>query len=145
MSNTINTRSTFPAGLANRPKIDLAKQPSRDSNPLSAVNPDPLTRAPDQPETSAQKARKAAEGLVSTTFIEPILKQMRESNNTPPPFGPGKAEKQFATLLDTQLADKIVHAANFPLVERITNDILRNMPADPAAPQTPKQTLDIKG
>ncbi|MBL4697994.1 MAG: rod-binding protein, partial [Phycisphaerales bacterium] len=81
----------------------------------------------------------------STTFIEPILKQMRESNNTPPPFGPGKAEKQFATLLDTQLADKIVHAANFPLVQRITNDILRNMPADPAAPQTPKQTLDIKG
>mgnify|MGYP003630149151 CR=1 FL=1 len=89
------------------------------------------------PET---EARVAAEGLVSSTFIEPILKQIRESNTAPPPFGPSSAEKQFASLLDTNIADEIVHAANFPLVERIANQLMKNMPQ-----VQPQQSIDIQG
>ena len=90
--------------------------------------------------TPEAEARVAAEGLVSSTFIEPILKQIRESNTAPPPFGPSSAEKQFSSLLDTNIADEIVHAANFPLVERIANQLLKNMPQI-----QPEQSIDIKG
>lgn len=82
---------------------------------------------------SSADARKAAEGLVSATFIEPILKQMRESNDAPPPFGPSRAEKQFGALLDTRLADDIVHAANFPLVQKIADRLNPNPPQAPLA------------
>ncbi len=149
MSNTINTRTSIPPIPpipSSRPAVDTGKQPPKDTNPLSTPNTNPLSIATkpnegDEPETSALRARKAAEGLVSTTFIEPILKQVRESNDTPPPFGPSNAEKQFASLLDTKLADEIVHAANFPLVERITAQLLRNMPEI----QANEKPLDIEG
>ncbi len=71
------------------------------------------------------QARAAAEGLVSATFIEPILKQIREGNDAPPPFGPSSAEKQFGALLDTRLADEIAHATNFPIVQRIAEQLSR--------------------
>lgn len=65
------------------------------------------------------EARRAAEGLVATSFIKPILTQARESNTAPPPFGPTQAEKQFQSLLDNRLADEIVHSAQFPIVDRM--------------------------
>lgn len=146
MSNTINTRTNIPPNFHSRPAFDTRKQQPKDTNPLSGANTGPLAQAPkpaadEDTESQATRARTAAEGLVSTTFIEPILKQMRESNNTPPPFGPSNAEKQFASLLDTKLADEIVHAANFPLVERITAQLLKNMPAI----EIKEQSIDIKG
>ena len=149
MSSISNTRSTPSIDLLGRNSIDLRKPAPKDKGALSATTPQGLslarntngTTGNEAAQSSTQKARMAAEGLVSTTFIEPILKQLRESNNTPPPFGPGKAEKQFATLLDTKLADEIVRSANFPLVERITAQLLQNMPAESA----PQQMFDTKG
>lgn len=112
------------------------------------LNPDinPKTPVVDVPgpDPRLAKAAAAAEGLISATFIEPILKQVRESNDTPPPFGPSNAEKQFSALLDTKLSDEIVHAANFPLVERITQQLLENMPAIEAVDQTPKKSIDTR-
>ncbi len=77
-------------------------------------------------EAKTLRAREAAEKLVSSTLVEPILKQARETNNTPPPFGPGKAEKQFGAFLDSKLSDQIVSAAQFPLVKRIQQDLLQH-------------------
>lgn len=145
MSTIFTTQANSPLDLLTRAPVDPRKQQNKFTDPLSAANTAGLTRGtkpsdPDGIQARAQ-ARTAAEGLVSTTFIEPILKQVRESNDTPPPFGPSRAEKQFSALLDTKLADEIVHAANFPLIERITQQLLRNMPAADA----PRETLDIKG
>ena len=128
-----NLASKMGAGLTQK-RIEL----NPDINSKASVADVP-TRDP-----RLAKAAEAAEGLVATTFIEPILKQVRESNDAPPPFGPSNAEKQFSALLDTKLSDEIVHAANFPLVERITQQLLKNMPAIEAADQTPKQSIDTR-
>lgn len=121
------------------------KVPNKHTDPLQAANPGPLSQA-DKPvgggEGPQADARRAAEGLVSTSFIEPILKQTRESNNAPPPFGPSNVEKQFGALLDSRLADDIVHAANFPLVDRIAEELTRNMPASESTAQTPRIDID---
>lgn len=81
-------------------------------------------------------ARHAAEMLVATTLVEPVLKQLRESNNAAPPFAPTQAEKQFGAILDHRLAQDIVKGANFPMVDRLARDLLRNAkdtePAQPA-------------
>lgn len=150
MSSISNIRPTQILGSRSQTPIDVRKSESKDRGTLSATTPQGLSLAHDSNGTKTNElpgtnettnARKAAEGLVSTTFIEPILKQVRESNNTPPPFGPSTAEKQFASLLDTKLADEIVKAANFPLVERITAQLLQNMPQADA----PTQAIDTKG
>jgi Rod binding domain-containing protein len=76
-------------------------------------------------EDPATKARQTAESFVSITFIQPLLKQLRESNHTPAPFGPSEGEKQFQGLMDAELAQRVVKAAHFPLVERITGDLMK--------------------
>lgn len=157
MSSISNTSFKSPLDLLTRPKpTDPQKQPTTSKNPLrvndtesnrlagntnSKLNSIGVFKLDANEVDPIAKARSAAEGLVSTTFIEPILKQVRESNNTPPPFGPSSAEKQFSALLDTKLADEIVHAANFPLVERISKQLLSNMPTPPAVDHKP---IDIR-
>lgn len=84
-----------------------------------------------QPKDPAAKARQAAELLVSTTLVEPVLKQIRESNNAAPPFGPAPGEKQFGALLDHRLAHDIVRSANFPLVDRLARNLLNNTGTTP--------------
>jgi len=140
MSSISNTGTNSTYDLITRQALDAHKLPPKyASDPLTQANPSPLsiaTKPVGEGEESAQsRAQTAAEGLVSTTFVEPILKQLRESNNTPPPFGPGKAEKQFSAMLDTKLSDEIVHASNFPLVKRIAAQLLENnMPAQHPTP-----------
>ncbi len=69
-------------------------------------------------------AKRSAENFVSMTFVQPLLKTLRSSNHAAPPFAPTEGEKQFQGLMDTELAQRIVKAAHFPLVERITKDVL---------------------
>jgi hypothetical protein len=71
----------------------------------------------------AEQHREAAEKLVATTLVEPILKQLREANNTPPPFGPGAGEKQFRSLGDAHAAREIVRSSRFELVDRLAQDL----------------------
>jgi Rod binding domain-containing protein len=92
--------------------------------------------------TPEAQARDAAESYVALTFIQPILKQMRESDHTPAPWGPTQGEKQFGALRDAELAQRIAHAQRFPLVDRVARDLLtrasRTAPRDlgdtPGAP-----------
>ena len=146
MSSISNTQSNRALDMLSRQLNDVQRPLPKDKHTISTasthgVSVNPNANTPESIQTPQEKARMAAEGLVSTTFIEPILKQMRESNNTPPPFGPSRAEKQFASLLDTKLSDEIVKASNFPLIQRITDELLRNMPVAKA----PEQQLDTQG
>lgn len=69
--------------------------------------------------------REAAEDLVSIALVQPVLKQIRDGNHLPPPFGPGPAEKQFGTLVDAQWSRSMVKSKNFPLVGAVERYISR--------------------
>lgn len=86
---------------------------------------DAIAKANDGVGTPRERARAAAEQLVATTFIAPILKEAREAAaKVPPPFGPGEGEKQFRALGDARLADRLARAANWGIVDRIASDLL---------------------
>lgn len=113
--STISTRYNTPMDVLSVPK----RLPSFKINEGASDDKDK--------QAKIDEARQAAEGLVATSFIKPILTQARESNNAPPPFGPTQAEKQFQSLLDNRLADDLVHAAQFPIVERLVKQFTANL------------------
>ncbi len=76
-------------------------------------------------ETDEQMARRSAENFVAMIFVQPLLKQLRSGNHAAPPFAPTDGEKQFQGVGDAELAQRIVRATNFPLVDRITQDVLK--------------------
>ena len=75
--------------------------------------------------TPKDNARSAAEQFVAVTLVQPILAQLRESNAAAAPFAPGEGEKQFRALHDATLAQEIVRAAHWPLVDRLARNLLR--------------------
>jgi Rod binding domain-containing protein len=81
---------------------------------------------PDQaPQTPSERARDVAEQYVSIALVQPLLKQLRETSNAASPFAPTQAEKQFRALGDADLAQRIVRAKQFPLVDRLARDLLK--------------------
>lgn len=79
------------------------------------------TGAEDTPE---QRARKAAEQLVSTALVQPIFKRLRESNKAPAPFGPNQAERMFGSMLDTRHAERMVSSQRWGLVDQLARRML---------------------
>ena len=126
------------------PAFDLLARPSQ---ALTSVPSDPreqfkLNDGTIDAQAKLDEARTAAEQLVATTFIKPILAQVRESNNAPAPFGPTQAEKQFGSLLDNQLADEITKAAQFPLVDRLVSEFTKHLP-ESTKTNTATQGIDL--
>ena len=76
--------------------------------------------------TPEEQAKRIAEEFVAKVFIAPVLKEVRESNDTPPPFGPGPGEKQFAGVMDAQRASEMVRSASWPIVDRLAADMTRS-------------------
>ncbi len=95
-----------------------------------------LNRAREKaPESSESAARDAAEQLVAITLVQPLLAQLRETNNAAPPFAPTPAEKQFASLQDARVAQDIVRGSRFPLVDQLARSMLKHL--NPGAPSAP--------
>jgi Rod binding domain-containing protein len=91
------------------------------------------------------KAREAAEDFVSQAFVQPMLKQLRESNDAWGPFAPGTGEKQMRSLADAQLARNLVKASNWPLVEQIRRNVMKQGPeALAGSPADIKQRAENK-
>lgn len=90
-------------------------------------------RSQGEPQTRAGKARQAAEAFVGDALVLPILKQVRESADAAPPFNRGKHEEMFAPLMDQAIATEIVRSENFPLVDRIAQQMLKPGGAAPQA------------
>lgn len=82
--------------------------------------------------------RQAAEQLVSSVFIAPILGGLREHSTAAGPFAPGVAERRFGPLLDQQFADRIVQGANLSLVDMIVE---RYLPAQNQQSQLLERTI----
>jgi Rod binding domain-containing protein len=88
-------------------------------------------------ETPQHRARAAAEQLVATALVQPILKQMRESNNAAPPFAPNEAERTFRSFMDASLAQRMVSSQRWGLVDQLARRMLGRMglPTDAAPTQ----------
>jgi len=92
-------------------------------------------------------ALNTAQKLIATTLIKPILADARAARDAPAPWGQTQAEKQFGGLLDNRIADDISKASNFPIAQRIADQILKNSPVVDTQP-TPQATytpMDIFG
>ncbi|MEX0777201.1 MAG: rod-binding protein [Phycisphaeraceae bacterium] len=74
---------------------------------------------------SAEQAREAARQLVSIALIQPVLTKAHEDPFKTEMFHGGQGEAMFQQQLDTILADRITHRANFPLVDAVYQQITR--------------------
>ena len=75
-------------------------------------------------------ARTAAEQMVASLFVQPMLDMALESRmQAGGPFAPGEAEKSFGPLLNQRLADQIVRAADLPLVDVLVDRLAGPAPA----------------
>ncbi|MCA9288492.1 MAG: hypothetical protein KDA05_07900 [Phycisphaerales bacterium] len=128
---------------------DAALDAAVPSSPF-ATAPDPLYTPTDALDRSlpavagtraADPARAAAEQFVATTFLMPVLKEIRAQNNAAAPFGPTQAEKSLGPLMDAMLADRMVKSHQFALVDRIAAD-LRRVSTDRLAPDAPQPSDD---
>jgi len=90
----------------------------------------------------AQVAKETAEEFVSITMIQPLLAQLRSTNQAAAPFAPSSGEKQFQTMLDAHLAQQIVRAKQFPLVDSVARKLLRSGQGtqDASSPQTARSS-----
>jgi hypothetical protein len=81
-----------------------------------------------------EAVREAATQFVASAFIVPALDALHESPFNDGPFAPGPGEKRFAPLLDQHLADRITHAARFPLVDVIVERLTSPRPGGGSTP-----------
>ncbi len=77
------------------------------------------------------EARESAEELVAIALVQPILSQMRSSNQAAEPFKPNEAERTFGSMMDAILARRLVHSSNWGLVDNVAQRLRR----DGVAPQ----------
>ena len=70
-----------------------------------------------------QQINEAAQQLVATSLVQPILDSMMKSRFREGPFAPGPVEERFMPLLNRHLSDRIVSSANFGLIESLTNQL----------------------
>lgn len=96
-------------------------------------------------ETREEQARDAARQFVSQTLVQPILKQVRDMDNTPPPFAPGPGEKQFRALMDAELAQRVTMSSHFPLIDRVARQLLKRGTQAPGVPAPAQQALNPLG
>lgn len=81
------------------------------------------------------EARTAAEQMVATLFVQPMLDAGLERPTTGP-MAPGSGEKAFGPLLNQRLADEVVEASSIGLVDAVV-DSLVGPPLDPATGREP--------
>jgi Rod binding domain-containing protein len=124
----LNTDSSF-ALSSTRPRVhaggSLPRASASDQADFAAVlgrhNVGPAASA----STNDSAARKAAQEFVSIALVQPILTEARETSMAAEPFAPSSAEKQLQSLQDAALAQRITSAAHFPLIDRLTRDLVK--------------------
>jgi len=92
-------------------------------------------------QTPKERATDAARQLVSIALIQPMLAQLRETSKAAHPFAPTSAERQFRAMSDAHLAQDIVKAANFPLVDVLARRMLAKSEGE-AAPDSGSDATD---
>ena len=73
--------------------------------------------------TREAQIHQAAEQLVATALVQPILASLTKSTFREGPFAPGPIEERFTPLLHRHLSDRIVASSNFGLVQALTDQL----------------------
>ncbi|MAX26904.1 MAG: hypothetical protein CMJ19_20615 [Phycisphaeraceae bacterium] len=97
---------------------DAAKQ-SQHGDFASMLNRPGTGKAANFSDEQKREIREAAQQLVSSALILPMLAQIRESSLKSELFHGGFTEDAFGSQLDTELADRMVAKSNFPIVDAI--------------------------
>lgn len=95
--------------------------------------------------TAPEKARAAAEQFVAIALVQPLLKQLRETSTAAPPFAPTEGEKQFQGLYDAEIAQRMVKAAHFPLVDRLAEQLTRRPQSKQTAGKAVQPSTEVTG
>ncbi len=117
-ASSISGSNPEAARLASRPALS-----SDDQRAFTQVMGQEIDRI--RGKADPAKVREAAENFVSIALVQPVFKQLRSTNNTAAPFAPTKAEQQFQSMIDARLAQKMVKSSNWPLVDRLAQDMLK--------------------
>ena len=136
-----STPTPFASGASRShllPDTSLTREQADFSRILSMSGAAEVDKTDDRDDakekTAEDRARATAERLVAVVLVQPILKQMRESNQAAEPFKPTRGEQQFQSMLDAKFAQEITQSARFPLVDRLARDMRQQMRTD-AQPQ----------
>lgn len=135
MSNTgLKLNDLGDPSVASRRSLD-------DQASFASVLSRAQTRPGAETKTPEQKAREAAEQLVATALVQPVLKQLRDTNNAAEPFKPNSAEKSFGQMMDAELSQRIVGARGWALVDRVADMLLKRGGLDRNAVSPANKTL----
>ncbi len=95
-------------------------------------------------ETSLEsRARKSAEEFVSMALVQPILSQLRDTNQAAAPFAPGRGERMFGGLWDAEIAQRVTSSQRFELVDIVARQLLRQTHVSAeSAPQSKGVAID---
>jgi hypothetical protein len=69
-------------------------------------------------------ARQQAGELVALSLVQPILGEMRETNNAWGPFKPGAWEKRLGPILDAEVAKDVVNSSSWGLIDQLASNFL---------------------
>ena len=76
-------------------------------------------------QTSEQTVRQAAQQLVASTLVLPVLAQAHKDPLRSDLFHGGQAEEMFQSQLDTQLADRMMARSRMPIVDSVYRGIMQ--------------------
>ncbi|MFW5653416.1 MAG: rod-binding protein [Planctomycetota bacterium] len=100
-------------------------------------------------DASEQLLRRSAEELVSTAFLKPMFKLMRDDPLKSDLFGNSKGEETFGPMLDDEFARAIVSSEQWPIVDAVVRglQVRGTGPSDHDAPRNPDRlpaTTEVK-
>ncbi len=105
---------------------------------VAPIAPSPLPEIPE--------LRRAAQQLVASAFVVPLLEQMREDPFKSELFHGGFAEDAFSQQLDTILSDRIAQRQNLPLADAVYRHIAAQASRRIALPeQATGLKVDLRG
>ena len=98
-------------------------------------------------QTSEQTVRHAAQQLVASTLVLPVLAQANKDPLKSDLFHGGQAEEMFQSQLDTQMADRITDRSRMPIVDSVYQSIMQQARRGRFSGQrsSPEPKLNIHG
>ncbi len=121
--------TVYPASMSRLPSdsfaaVGMGSMQTDRQREFAAILSRRVERPGSELATPEDQAKDAARQLVSIALVQPLLAQLRETSQAAPPFAPTSAERQFRAMSDAQLAQDIVKAGNFPLIDVLARQML---------------------
>ncbi|MEE9211186.1 MAG: hypothetical protein V3U29_00865 [Phycisphaeraceae bacterium] len=91
-----------------------------------------------------QVVRQAAEQLVATTLVQPILAAVRNDPFKSELFHGGLAEDMFGSQLDTLISERITRATRLPIVDAVYDKIMRDADRHKGNPSDANRKIDTE-